>query len=168
MGVHKPMVHHDTRDSGCRYTIADYINVRAKAAGLSQRAIAAMTGIDRSRINRVLREDDRLPISVGEATIILGSMGVGHLEVALANEFIESSSDIDFDEMATILSLIAGVVDGLPTKLASLLEKIDGLEASDIRREHGVRVQMAIVEMLKALYTTVTVRKNERIDPMKF
>lgn len=162
------MVDYDPQASRCRFTMADFINVRAKAAGLSQRAIANMTGLDRSRINRLLREDDRLPMSIGEANTILGAMGFGHLEVALANELIESNPDVDFDEMASILSLIACVVDGLPTKIASLVEMIEGLESSDIRREHGVKVQSAIFDMLKALYTDLSRRKDFRIDYTKF
>ncbi len=55
-----------------------------------------------------------------------------------------------------------------PQKIASLLELIEGLESSDIRKEHGIRVRNAIFDMLKALYTDLTERKDERIDCTKF
>lgn len=95
-------------------------------------------------------------------------MGVGHLEAALANELIQNQASVDADGMAVVLSLIAVVVDGLPTKIASLLDLIDGLEFSDIRKEHGIRVHNAIYDMLKALYTDLSERKDERIDFARF
>lgn len=168
MGALKNETGVDAQVSQAPYTIADYINVRAKADGLSQRTIATNTGYSRSRINRILREEDRLPISIIEANTILASMGVGQLEVALANEVIQNNTPIDADGMSVILSLIAVMVDGLPTKIASLLELIEGLESSDIRKEHGIRVRNAIFDMLKALYTDLTDRKDERIDYTKF
>ncbi len=168
MGALKHTVGLDREMSNSPYTMADYINLRAKADGLSQRAIAASTGYSRSRINRILRSEDRLPINTIEANTILRSMGVGHLEVALANELIQNQASVDADGMAVVLSLIAVVVDGLPTKIASLLDLIDGLEFSDIRKEHGIRVHNAIYDMLKALYTDLSERKDERIDFARF
>lgn len=168
MGALKREVGSDTEEPRGPYTIADYINARAKADGLSQRAIAASTGYSRSRINRILREEGRLPISIVEANTILATMGVGQLEVALAHEVIHNNEPINAEGMAVVLSLIAVVVDGLPTKIASLLELIDGFETSDIRKEHGIRVHNAIYDMLKALYTELTGRKDERLDYTKF
>ena len=158
----------DTAVSGRSYTIADYILAKMKAEGVSQRTISLNTGYSKSRVNRILRSEGRLPIKIVEANAILGSMGLGQFEVALANEIIQSRPPISADEMAAVLSLIAVVIEGLPTKIASLLETIDGLECSDIRREHGVRVHNAIFDMLKALYTRLIERKDERMDFTKF
>ena len=158
----------DAEMSGRSYTIADYILARMKADGVSQRTISYKTGYSKSRVNRILRTNDRLPITIAEANIILGSMGVGQFEVALANEVIQSRPPISADEMAAVVSLIAAVIEGLPAKVASLLETINGLECSDIRKEHGVRVHNAIFDMLKALYTQLIERKDERIDFTKF
>ncbi len=116
MGALKNETGVDVQVSRGPYTIADYVNARAKADGLSQRTIATNTGYSKSRINRILREEDRLPISIIEANTILASMGVGQLEVALANEVIQNNTPIDTDGMSVILSLIAVMVDGLPTK----------------------------------------------------
>jgi len=168
MGALKHGSGSDTQVSGGPSTIADYINARAKADGLSQRTIATNTGYSRSRVNRILRDEDRRPISLKEANGILASMGVGHLEVALANEVIEKDAGINTDEMGIVLSLIAVMVDGLPTKIASLLVLIDGFESSDIRKEHGIRIHNAIYDMLKVLYTDLTERKDERLDFTKF
>lgn len=158
----------DSDATGRSYTIADYILARMKADGVSQRTISYKTGYSKSRVNRILRANDRLPITIAEANIILGSMGVGQFEVALANEVIQSRPPISADEMAAVVSLIAAVIEGLPAKIASLLETINGLECSDIRKEHGVRVHNAIFDMLKALYTQLIERKDERIDFTKF
>lgn len=158
----------DTAVSGRSYTIADYILAKMKAGGVSQRTISLNTGYSKSRVNRILRNDGRLPITIVEANTILGSMGVGQFEVALANEVIQSRPPISSDEMAAVLSLIAAVIEGLPAKIASLLGTIDGLESSDIRKEHGVRVHNAIFDMLKALYTQLIERKDERLDYTKF
>lgn len=150
------------------YTIADYIVARMASDGLSQRNVATKTGFSRSRINRVLRDIERLPISIVEANTILGSMGVGQLEVALANEMIQTKAPVSNEEMGVIIALIAVVVDGLPTKVASLLGVIEGLECSDIRKEHGLRIHNAIYEMLRDLYTDLTARKDLRIDYSRY
>jgi hypothetical protein len=112
--------------------------------------------------------DGRLPITIVEANIILGSMGVGQFEVALANDVIQSRPPISANEMAAVVSLIAAVVEGLPAKVASLIDTINGLEFSDIRAEHGIRVHNAIFDMLKMLYTQLIERRDERIDHTKF
>ncbi len=168
MGALDHEIGSDTKVSRGPYTIADYINARARADGLSQRTIAANTGYSRSRVNRILRDEDRRPISLVEANTILASMGVGPLEVALANEVINKNTSINADEMGIVLSLVAVMVDGLPIKIAALLEIIDGFESSDIRKEHGIKLHNAIYDMLKSLYTDLTERKDARIDYTKF
>lgn len=150
------------------YTIADYIVARMKAEGLSQRTVAKNTGYDRCRINRILREENRLPISIVEAEAILASMGAGALEVALANDMITNNEPVSAEDMAAVVALIAVVVQGLPMKVASLLEVVSGLQSEDIRKEHGVRIHNAIFEMLKDLYTDLIGRKDDRLDHTKY
>jgi len=150
------------------YTIADYIIARAETAGLSQRAIAKNTGYSRCRINRILRETDRLPISIVEANAILASMGAGQIEIALANDMIVSKQPVNSAEMAKVIALITVILDGLPMKLASLLDVVDGLQCEDIRKEHGVRIHNAIYEMFKDLYTDLIERRDDRIDHSKY
>jgi hypothetical protein len=158
----------DADMSGRSYTIADYILAKMKAEGVSQRSISVSTGYSKSRVNRILKCDGRLPITIVEANEILGAMGVSQYEVALANEVIRNRPPISSEEMAAVVSLVAVVLEGLPTKIASLLETVDGLQSSDIRKEHGVRVRNAIHDMLEALYTTLIKRKDERIDFTRF
>ena len=150
------------------YTIADYIVARMKAEGLSQRTVAKNTGYDRCRINRILRDENRLPISIVEAEAILASMGAGALEVALANDMITNNEPVSAEDMAAVVALIAVVVQGLPMKVASLLEVVSGLQSEDIRKEHGVRIHKAIFEMLKDLYTDLIGRKDDRLDHTKY
>jgi transcriptional regulator with XRE-family HTH domain len=101
------------------YTIADYIVARMKAEGLSQRTVAKNTGYDRCRINRILRDENRLPISIVEAEAILASMGAGALEVALANDMITNNEPVSAEDMAAVVALIAVVVQGLPMKVGA-------------------------------------------------
>jgi transcriptional regulator with XRE-family HTH domain len=150
------------------YTIADFIVSKLDSVGVSQRSLAARTGYSRSRINRILREEDRLAITMVEAHTILASLGVGELEAALAQEVIRDKAPVTSREMEVVVSLIAVVFGGLATKIASLVDVVDGLEFGDIRREHGLRVQKAIFEMLKDLYTDLMQRKDDRIDHTRY
>ncbi|MGK6324723.1 hypothetical protein ACMGDM_16795 [Sphingomonas sp. DT-51] len=150
------------------YTIADFIVSKMNTIGVSQRSLAARTGYSRSRINRILREGDRLPITMVEAQAILASLGVGELEAALAQEVIRDKAPVTSREMEVVVSLIAVVFGGLATKIASLVDVVEGLEFGDIRREHGLKVQKAIFEMLKDLYTDLMQRKDDRIDHTRY
>jgi transcriptional regulator with XRE-family HTH domain len=163
------VLRHEVNPTSSRpYTIADFIVSKMDNVGVSQRSLAARTGYSRSRINRILREEDRLAITMVEAHTILASLGVGELEAALAQEVIRDKAPVTSREMEVVVSLIAVVFGGLATKIASLVDVVDGLEFGDIRREHGLRVQKAIFEMLKDLYTDLMHRKDDRIDHTRY
>lgn len=160
---------HEVNPTSSRpYTIADFIVSKMDNVGVSQRSLAARTGYSRSRINRILRDEDRLPITMVEAHTILASLGVGELEAALAQEVIRDKAPVTSREMEVVVSLIAVVFGGLATKIASLVDVVEGLEFGDIRREHGLKVQKAIFEMLKDLYTDLMQRKDDRIDHTRY
>ncbi|MBB3350006.1 helix-turn-helix transcriptional regulator [Sphingomonas sp. BK069] len=163
------LLQHEVDPTSSRpYTIADFIVSKMDNVGVSQRGLAARTGYSRSRINRILREEDRLPITMVEAHRILASLGVGELEAALAQEVIRDKAPVTSREMEIVVSLIAVVFGGLATKIASLVDVVEGLEFGDIRREHGLKVQKAIFEMLKDLYTDLMHRKDDRIDHTRY
>jgi transcriptional regulator with XRE-family HTH domain len=163
------LLRHEVDPTSSRpYTIADFIVSKMDNVGVSQRSLAARTGYSRSRINRILREEDRLPITMVEAHTILASLGVGELEAALAQEVIRDKAPVTSREMEVVVSLIAVVFGGLATKIASLVDVVEGLEFGDIRREHGLKVQKAIFEMLKDLYTDLMQRKDDRIDHTRY
>lgn len=146
--------------------IVDFILAKMEARGMSRRALAEAAGVHRSRVQRVLHPNvmKRTPIRLSETVELLGALGVGHYEVALANELLSEPSAPAPDSLAKVIALVSVIFDGLPSEIISMVGLIDGLEYDDIREIHGKRIQAAMIEMMRDLYTEMVDRRYRRID----
>lgn len=142
--------------------LVDFIVHRLQLADISHRQLAAWTGLGKSRLGVTLHQDPRKrrPMRLDEVVKVLDVLDIDRLEAHLANELL--ARDRDASNRDRLIEMVSELVRGLPTKIADVLEHIDGLDGADIRREHGRRLQATIIELVKTEYTEIVRRRDMR------
>jgi hypothetical protein len=141
-----------------------------KADGLSTRRLAMLTGLGRSRCHYTLhaQHDKRRPLRLDEVDLIIDAVGIDRLEAALANDVVIQRGDQEGGEgnqsNERIFGLLSEMLHGLPEKISEIVQHIDGLDAEDIRREHGRRLQVVLIQYVERLYSEYASRKDIRLE----
>lgn len=144
--------------------LVDFIVHRLQAGDISHRQLAGWTGLGKSRLGTTLHLDPRKrrPMRLDEVVKVLDALDIDRLEAHLANELLSQDRLAGDRDRDRLIEMVSELVRGLPTKIADVLEHIDGLDGADIRREHGRRLQAAIIELVKAEYTEIVRRRDMR------
>lgn len=151
-------------DSGSSRLI-DFVLTRAKAQNLSVREIANICGIKRGRCANILHQNSekRHPFRVNEIELILIAVKIDQIEAVLATEMLSSNSSIDEEGIHRVVSLLSEFVRGLPTRVADIVEHMQGLEYDDLKKEQGRWLQVAVCGILEGEFSDVVKRRNSRL-----
>lgn len=143
--------------------VVDVILDRMAARQVSVRRLSAQTGIRKSRAFNILHRDPqkRHPIRLDEKAAILQVVGLTVIEAALAADII-ASPEREQTGQGSIATMLGQLLDGLPADIAQMVEHIDGVDFSDVRPEHGLRLRALLLRFLEKHYTEIGVRRLER------
>jgi hypothetical protein len=143
-----------------------------KADGLSTRRLAMLTGLGRSRCHYTLhaQHEKRRPLRLDEVDLIIDAVGIDMIEAALANDVMlrDDGEDGGTADHANdrILGLLSEMLRGLPGRISEIVQHIDGLDAEDIRREHGRKLQAVLIRHVERLYSEYASRKDIRLEDL--
>ena len=145
--------------------VVDVILKRMAARQISVRMLAAKTGIKKSRANNILHRDPhkRHPLRLDEKAAILQVVGLTVVEAFLAADII-TAPDGEAAGQGSVASMLAQLLDGLPADIVQMVEHIDGVDFSDIRPEHGLRLRALMLKFLEKHYSEVGARRLRRLD----
>ena len=147
--------------------IVDVILERMAVRQISVRTLCAQTGIRKSRAFNILHRDPqkRHPIRIDEKAAILQVVGLTVIEAALAADII-ATPDREQCGQGSIATMLGQLLDGLPADIAEMVEHIDGVDFSDIRPEHGLRLRSLLLRFLEKHYTDIGARRLDRTRDM--
>ena len=169
--MNRPMIRRDVsgepEHSGEDTRIVDVILERMAARQVSVRTLCAQTGIRKSRAFNILHRDPqkRHPIRIDEKAAILQVVGLTVIEAALAADIIASPNREQCGQ-GSIATMLGQLLDGLPADIAEMVEHIDGVDFSDIRPEHGLRLRSLLLRFLEKHYTDIGARRLDRTRDM--
>lgn len=151
---------------GPGYQLEDYILARMDLKGLSVRALAAMSGIGRNRLHSGLHReaDKRIPLRMPETQAILDALGIHPIEALLAINIFESVQDVEFDDLLRVLTMVCGMVKGLPEEIITVVKHVEGLAFEDVRPEHGDAARGLLIKLVTVEYEKVVKRRTFRVD----
>lgn len=154
----------EPEDSGDDTRIVDVILERMASRHVSVRTLCLQTGIKKSRAFNILHRDPlkRHPIRIDEKAAILQVIGLTVVEAALAADII-ASPDREQTGQGSIATMLGQLLDGLPADIAQMVEHIDGVDFSDIRPEHGLRLRALLLRFLEKHYTDIGTRRLDRM-----
>ena len=155
-----------TEGQGPSFQLEDYILARMDLKGLSVRDLAAMAKIGRSRLHGGLHRepDKRIPLRMPETAAVLEALDIDPIEALFVKNMLETIDDVDFDDMLRVVSMICGMVKGLPEEIITVVKHVDGLAFDDVRPEHGEAARGLLVRTIKVEYMKLVKRRSDRFD----
>lgn len=168
MGAPQRIQVHDQEQLDTTPWLVDFIRARMVLDGVTQRMVADLTGLSKSRVGTILHSDrsKRRPIRVTEVSIILKTLNINELEAHFASELLDRDSNTEptYDSQGymRVVDLVSEVVRGLPAKLTEALMHLDGLEFNSIRKEHGRGIQKAVINLVIKEYQDSIDRRDSR------
>lgn len=147
---------------GPGYQLEDYILARMDLRGLSVRALAADAGIGRNRLHAGLHReaDKRIPLRMPETQAILDALGIHPIEALLAINIFETVQDVEFDDLLRVLTMVCGMVKGLPEDIITVVKHVEGLAFEDVRPEHGDAARGLLIKLVTVEYEKVVRRRT--------
>lgn len=165
--MNRPLVRKDAFEApdhfGDDTRVVDVILERMAALQISVRMLAVKTGIKKSRANNILHRDryKRHPLRLDEKAAILQVVGLTVVEACLAADIIIAPEGEPAGQ-GSVATMLAQLLDGLPADIVQMVEHIDGVDFSDIRPEHGLRLRALLLKFLEKHYTDIGVRRLDR------
>jgi hypothetical protein len=137
---------------------------RMAALQISVRTVAVKTGIKKSRANNILHRDPRKrhPLRLDEKAAILQVVGLTVVEAFLAADIV-TAPDGEAAGQGSVASMLAQLLDGLPADIVQMVEHIDGVDFSDVRPEHGIRLRALLLKFLEKHYQDIGDRRLRRL-----
>lgn len=127
--------------------VIDTIVRQVDGIGPSRRQIALATGMNRSRVQRILHREpaERLEPRVSELSEICRAVGFSHCHAAVVEELIlQKLHDQQLHEIAPFLS---SLIQGLTSEVISRVVNIPGLECENIVPLHADAVQTRMADV---------------------
>lgn len=145
--------------------VVDVILDRLESRRISVRMVSAQTGIKKSRASNILHRDPRKrhPMRIDEKAAILQVVGLTYIEAALAAD-IMATPEREQSGQGSIATMLDQLLEGLPSDIAELVEHIDGVDYSDVRPEHGIRLRALLLRFLEKHYKDIGDRRLRRFD----
>jgi lambda repressor-like predicted transcriptional regulator len=151
---------------GPGFQLEDYILARMDLKGLSVRDLALISGIGRSRLHGGLhrKADKRIPLRMPEFVVILTALGIDPIEAMYAREIFDTVEGVEFGDLLKVISMVCGLMKGLPEEIITVIRHLDGLAFDDVRPEYGIAARGLLVRALTTEYTKIANRRVKRID----
>jgi len=150
-----------------RFELEDYILARMDLARVSVRELATLTKIGRSRLHDGLHRevDKRAALKMPEIAAILAALGISKIEAMYAQEMLQKNeAGVELKDLLRVISMVLGVVTGLPEQIIDVVMHVEGLGFDDVRPEHGEAAQELIVRTIEAEYQKIGSRRSKRFE----
>lgn len=150
-----------------RFELEDYILARMDLEGVSVRELAFLTKIGRSRLHDGLHREvgKRASLKMPEIGAVLEALGISRIEAMYAQETLErNEAGVELKDLLKVISMVLGIVTGLPEQVITVVQHVEGLGFDDIRPEHGEAAQGLLVRALQVEYKKIGKRRSQRFD----
>ena len=149
------------------FELEDYILARMDLARVSVRELATLTKIGRSRLHDGLHRkvEKRVALKMPEIAAILEALGISKIEAMYAQDLLKKNeAGVELRDLLKVISMVLGVVTGLPEQIITVVRHVDGLGFDDVRPEHGEAAQELIVRAIEVEYQKIGKRRSKRLD----
>lgn len=118
--------------------------------GTAQRWLAGKTGISKTRLGLLLHSDPkkRSPMTVAELETILHGLDMDIVQAFVRLKAFEGLEILQRERYATLILMLCEVFVGLPRKVIEILEELEGIDGSEVRKEWAGIVQKGVVKQL--------------------
>jgi hypothetical protein len=150
-----------------RFELEDYILARMDLQGVSVRELAMMAKIGRSRLHDGLHRevDKRVSLRMPEIAAILEAMCISKIEAMYAQELLQNNeAGIELKDLLKVISMVLGIVTGLPAQIITVVKHVDGLGFDDVRPEHGEAAQGLLMRAIEVEYQKIGNRRSKRFE----
>ena len=149
------------------FELEDYILARMDLKGVSVRELAMMAKIGRSRLHDGLHRevDKRVPLRMPEMAAILEAMSISTIEAMYAKELLQNNeAGVELKDLLKVISMVLGIVTGLPEQIITVVKHVDGLGFDDVRPEQGEAAQGLLMRAIEVEYQKIGNRRAKRFD----
>ena len=149
------------------YELEDYILARMDLKGVSVRELAMIAKIGRSRLHDGLHRevDKRVSLRMPEIAAILTALSISKIEAMYAQELLQNNEEgVKLQDLLKVISMVLGIVTGLPEQIITVVKHVDGLGFDDVRPEHGEAAQGLLMRAIEVEYQKIGKRRSERFD----
>ena len=118
--------------------------------GIAQRQLARETGVSKTRLGLLLHSDPkkRSPMPVAELETILHALDMDIVQAFVRLKAFEGLEILQRERYATLILMLCEVFVGLPRKVIEVLEELEGIDGSEVRKEWAGIVQKGVVKQL--------------------
>ncbi len=149
------------------FELEDYILARMDLKGVSVRELALLAKIGRSRLHDGLHRevDKRVPLKMPEIAAILEALCISKIEAMYAQETLQNNeAGVELKDLLKVISMVLGIVTGLPEQIITVVKHVDGLGFDDVRPEHGEAAQGLLMRAIEVEYKKMGKRRTQRFD----
>lgn len=131
------------------------------ATDTPQRKLAAKTGISKSRLGVLLHSNPqkRSAMTLDEFQMILHALDTNIIQAFIRVETFREIEELRQSHHATLIAMLCDVFISLPKKLIEVLDTLDGLDGSEVRKEWGPPLQKAVVKRVAEEVIAVSERR---------
>ena len=149
-----------------RFELEDYILARMDLKGMSVRELALLAKIGRSRLHDGLHRevDKRVSLRMPEIASILEALSITKIEAMYAQETMQKNEGVGLSDLMKVMSMVFGIVNGLPEQIITVVKHVDGLGFDDVRPEHGEAAQGLLLRAVEVEYKKIVKRRSQRFD----
>lgn len=136
----------------------------------AQRKLACKTGISKTRLGVLLHRDaaKRAPMTVSEFETILHALDTNVVQVFIRFETFPHAEPMTDERYATLIVMLCEFFVSLPKKLIEVLDALDGLDGSEVRKEWASPLQKAVIKRLSDEVLAVTERRARLVQSDEF
>lgn len=116
----------------------------------THRKLASLTGISKTRLGLLLHFDPRKrsPMTFDEVQLILNALGTDMVEAYICTKTWETIDTDLLERHDAVIPMVCDAFVDLPQVLIVVLEELEGIEGTEIRRDWAPAVQRAILARL--------------------
>lgn len=128
---------------------------------VTHRKLACKTGISKTRLGVLLHSNPakRSAMTLDEFQIILHALDTNIVQIFIRVETYREAECLTREQHNTLIAMLCDVFVSLPRKLIDVLDSVDGLDGSEVRREWGPPLQKAIAKRLAEEVLAVNERR---------
>lgn len=129
----------------------------------TQRSLARKSGISKTRLGLLLHRNPerRRQMTVDEFESILRALGTNIVEALIRAEALKGLEPSDRERYENIVTLVCEIVLGLGRKLIEELERIGGIDGTEVRKEWAGIFQKGIIEDVSKAVARMLERRTQ-------
>ncbi|RYF13066.1 MAG: hypothetical protein EOO77_16265 [Oxalobacteraceae bacterium] len=82
-----------------------------------------------------------------------------------AKELLQNNeAGVELKDLLKVISMVLGIVTGLPEQIITVVKHVDGLGFDDVRPEHGEAAQGLLMRAIEVEYQKIGDRRAKRFD----